>query len=137
MAIASTSCGHAKSEQNSAISKADTSVMTDIPDFDADSAYAFIDAQVAFGPRVPGTPAHEKCENYIVSSLRKFGADTVSVQRTTVTAFDGTRLPVANIMASFNNGAPRKGDGDTSSNLFFRPCSVVNIPGHGWILEGI
>lgn len=108
MAIASTSCGHAKSEQNSAISKADTSVMTDIPDFDADSAYAFIDAQVAFGPRVPGTPAHEKCENYIVSSLRKFGADTVSVQRTTVTAFDGTRLPVANIMASFNNGAPRK-----------------------------
>ena len=108
MAIASTSCGHAKSEQNSAISKADTSVMTDIPDFDADSAYAFIDAQVAFGPRVPGTPAHEKCENYIVSSLRKFGADTVSVQRATVTAFDGTRLPVANIMASFNNGAPRK-----------------------------
>lgn len=108
MAIASTSCGHAKSEQNSAISKADTSVMTDIPDFDADSAYAFIDAQVAFGPRVPGTPAHEKCENYIVSSLQKFGADTVSVQRTTVTAFDGTRLPVANIMASFNNGAPRK-----------------------------
>ena len=29
------------------------------PEFNADSAYYFIERQEAFGPRVPGTQAHE------------------------------------------------------------------------------
>ncbi len=86
----------------------DTVVAIPAPDFNADSAYSFIAEQVKMGPRVPGTPAHDKCENYIVSSLSTFGADTVMVQRATVTAFNGTKLPMANIMASFNSKAPRR-----------------------------
>ncbi|EJF09654.1 peptidase M28 [Pontibacter sp. BAB1700] len=30
------------------------------PEFNADSAYNFVDQQVAFGPRVPNTAAHYK-----------------------------------------------------------------------------
>lgn len=78
------------------------------PAFNADSAFAFTAHQVAFGPRVPGTDAHRKCREYLTGKLADLGADTVMVQEATVTAFDGTRLPMANIMARFNTGAPRR-----------------------------
>ena len=32
-----------------------------VPDFNADSAYAYVANQVAFGPRVPNTAAHKAC----------------------------------------------------------------------------
>ncbi len=73
----------------------------DVPKFSADSAYAFIQAQVDFGPRVPGTPEHKACGDYLV---RKFSTwtDTVVEQYSTVTRFDGQSLPMRNIIASIN-----------------------------------
>lgn len=70
--------------------------------FNADSAYSYVDRQVSFGPRVPGTPGHAACRDYIVEKLRAAGADTLYLQNATVTAFNGDRLPITNIMASFN-----------------------------------
>lgn len=70
--------------------------------FSADSAYKYIGEQVAIGPRVPGTAEHDSCSNYIIRKLLEFGADTMLVQRGTVTAFDGTRLPLTNIVAGYN-----------------------------------
>ena len=35
--------------------------------FNADSAYQYIADQVAFGARVPGTPAHDATRDYIIS----------------------------------------------------------------------
>ncbi len=70
--------------------------------FDKDSAYKYIADQVAFGPRVPGTEAHEKCAEYLVDKLRQFGADTIIEQRATVTAFNGDQLPINNIFARYN-----------------------------------
>ena len=32
-----------------------------VPVFNADSAYSFVEAQVAFGPRVPNSDAHRAC----------------------------------------------------------------------------
>ena len=44
------------------------------PAFNADSAYAYTARQVAFGPRVPGRPAHVACGNYLVAkSSSSFG----------------------------------------------------------------
>src|SRR4051812_43782213 len=57
------------------------------PDFNADSAYAYVKAQVDFGPRIPGTSAHEKCSDYLVAKLKSFGF-TVTVQSGTVQTFD-------------------------------------------------
>lgn len=76
-------------------------------DFRADSAYSYIERQVAFGPRVPGTPEHDACADYLIKELDKY-ADTIYVQRGTVTAFNGDVLPITNIIASFNPRQTRR-----------------------------
>ena len=48
--------------------------------FDADSAYAYVARQVAFGPRVPGSESHAQCARYLADQLARFGADTVIEQ---------------------------------------------------------
>ena len=47
----------AKSVKNSEEKDTD-SVSIEVPSFDTDSAYAYIERQVQFGFRVPNTPAH-------------------------------------------------------------------------------
>lgn len=74
---------------------------TIVPDFNADSAYAYVANQVAFGPRVPNTPAHKACGNYLASELARFGAK-VYEQETTLTAYDNTPLQARNIIGSYN-----------------------------------
>lgn len=75
------------------------------PDFNADSAYRYVAKQVEFGPRVPNTKEHIACGDYLVTTLRKFGAD-VQEQKMTVTAFDGTKLNARNIIGVY--GADKK-----------------------------
>lgn len=70
------------------------------PDFDGDSAYVFVDKQVAFGPRVPNTKEHIACGDYLVSVLKRFGAD-VQEQKMILTAYDGTKLNARNIIGSY------------------------------------
>ena len=69
--------------------------------FSSDSAYIFAEKQVAFGPRVPNTPAHGKCAEYLESTLRRYTRNVI-VQRGTVNAYDGTALKFSNIIGSFN-----------------------------------
>lgn len=76
--------------------------------FSADSAYDYIRHQLAFGPRVPGTPGHKACGNWLESRLRAFGADTVIVQQAEVEAFNGDRLPLRNIIARYNPQAAKR-----------------------------
>lgn len=73
------------------------------PVFDADSAYAFVKRQVDFGPRVPGSPAHKACADWMVACLERFGADTVIQQTGTVTVFTGQKVPLRNIIAVFGS----------------------------------
>lgn len=72
-----------------------------VPDFNADSAYAYTAAQVAFGPRVPGTDAHVACGNWLEAKLKSFGAEVIS-QTGTVTAYNGKELPMRNIIGSYH-----------------------------------
>lgn len=71
-----------------------------IPTFNADSAYHFVEQQVAFGPRVPNTDAHRACGDWLEENLKRF-ADTVYVQNTRLRAFDGTILNARNFIGSF------------------------------------
>ncbi len=71
-----------------------------IPDFNADSAYFFIEQQLAFGPRVPGTKAHGKCADFLSRKLKSY-IDEVIVQRGKAYAFNDKVLDVYNIIASF------------------------------------
>lgn len=98
------SCGSASGDS---APKADMKVATQAPQqsagtFAADSAMAFLHAQVDFGPRVPGSKAHEDCGEYLATTLSRLGADTVVEQRVDVTAWNGDRLPLRNILARFN-----------------------------------
>jgi len=43
-----------------------------VPDFDANESYAMLSAQCAFGPRVPNTAAHARCEQYIIDNLKPY-----------------------------------------------------------------
>jgi hypothetical protein len=72
--------------------------------FNADSAYEFVSIQVAFGPRVPNTPAHRSCAAYLESSLKRFTSNVI-VQRGSVNAYDGTPLRFSNIIGTFNPDA--------------------------------
>lgn len=75
--------------------------------FCSDSAYAYVEKQVAFGPRVPGTEAHRLCGDWLSSKLKEFGAE-VTEQTATLNTFDGTRIPMRNIFARINPGAGKR-----------------------------
>lgn len=74
------------------------------PEFNADSAYAYVQKQVDFGPRVPGTPGHAACRDWLVSTLEGF-ADRVLKQEGEVMVYDGKKIKFTNIIASFNPDA--------------------------------
>jgi len=72
-----------------------------VPGFNGDSAYLYIDRQVNFGPRVPGTDAHAACASWLENTMRGF-ADTVIVQGFRARAYNGEVLRGKNIISSFN-----------------------------------
>ena len=72
-----------------------------VPPFNADSAYQFVAKQVAFGPRIPNTPAHRQAANYFVETLKRYGAQ-ITVQDFEARNFSGQMLALKNIVAAFN-----------------------------------
>lgn len=78
------------------------------PDFNADSAYAFIKAQVDLGPRVPGTPAHTKCANMLAAQLRSYGFEVIVPTGQIVKTYDNKQFALKNIIASFNPDAQNR-----------------------------
>ena len=48
-----------------------------VPELNVDSAYLYTAEQVAFGPRVPNTPAHKACSQYLAGQLRSFGGQVI------------------------------------------------------------
>ncbi len=67
--------------------------------FSADSAYSYVARQLAFGPRVPNTGAHDSCAAWIAEELKRHGA-RVEIQEGTVRAYDGTELKYRNVTGS-------------------------------------
>lgn len=78
-----------------------------VPKFNSDSAYSYVQDQVDFGPRVPNSKAHEACADYLVNKLKTFNAD-VKTQEFTSEAFDGKQLKLKNIIGSFNPEIPKR-----------------------------
>jgi glutaminyl-peptide cyclotransferase len=72
--------------------------LTSVPAFSADSAYSYVQKQLEFGPRVPGTPAQEACSAWLAGKFRSFGADVI-VQKAEVKVYDGKMVPMRNIIA--------------------------------------
>jgi len=72
-----------------------------IPEFNGDSAYKFVQQQVDFGPRIPGTESHKNCASWLDQKLRSFSFD-VTVQKGVATTFDKKRYNIYNIIGSYN-----------------------------------
>lgn len=78
------------------------------PKFDSENAYKMVAKQVAFGPRVPGTPAHDSCATWLLSQFESYGAKA-SLQTGNVFAHNGEkRYDVKNIIAVINPTATKR-----------------------------
>ncbi len=105
LALVSCSCNRTTSGgTTSANGGAKQTAQQELPQFSADSAFSYVAEQCNFGPRVPGTEAQTACADWLVSELRRHGA-TVKLKEGEMTAYNGTKLPVKNIIGSFNSEA--------------------------------
>ena len=72
---------------------------------EADSLLGFVESQVAFGPRTPGSDSHARCRRYLAETMRSYGVDTVMEQQALVSTWKGETLTAHNILARINPGA--------------------------------
>ena len=75
-------------------------VAVERPPFSADSAYAYIEAQMAFGPRVPNGKPHNDCAVWLMRQLRAYGA-TVELQKGQMPDYRGNMQQIYNIIGHF------------------------------------
>ena len=75
--------------------------------FDGNAALDLTRQQCDFGPRVPGTPAHAKCADWLISTL-KVSCDTVMVQTGTVQTAKSGSLGIKNIIGVINPDASQR-----------------------------
>lgn len=75
----------------------------EVPVFNADSAYSFVEKQVSFGPRNPNSEGHRLTKDYLLDKLRSYaGARSVFAQEFTEQGYEGDTLRLTNIIAAFN-----------------------------------
>lgn len=78
-----------------------------VPVFSADSAFSFVAAQVAFGPRVPGTDSHIACANWLTEKMMVY-ADTVIRQPFRTRLYNKNATDGLNIIGVFNPMASKR-----------------------------
>lgn len=74
------------------------------PTFSSDSAYAYIEKQMSFGPRVPNSAAHSHCAVWLIQQLRACGAQ-VELQKGQMPDYRGNMQQIYNIVAHFSTPA--------------------------------
>lgn len=112
------------------------------PDFNADSAYIYLQEQCDFGPRTMNSTAHDKCEKWIIQKFEQYGCK-VTTQKATLNGYDGTPLRSTNIMASYNPKATTRimfcahwdcrpwADNDPDSTNWHKPIIAANDAASG------
>jgi Zn-dependent M28 family amino/carboxypeptidase len=80
---------------------------TPVPRFNADSAYSYIQKQVDFGPRIPGTPEHAACAVWMESKMKEFIPDAFT-QNGVATTYDRKKFTIKNIIAPYNPDATKR-----------------------------
>ncbi len=76
-------------------------------EFDGPSAFRYIERQLEFGYRIPGTEGHRRMAAWLDSTVRA-KADSVITQRWTHVTGKGDSLPLQNVIARFNPGAEKR-----------------------------
>jgi hypothetical protein len=76
-------------------------------EFDGATAFGYIERQLEFGHRTPGTEGHRRMAAWLDSTVRQ-QADSVITQRWTHVTTKGDSLPLQNVIARFNPGAEKR-----------------------------
>jgi peptidase M28-like protein len=76
-------------------------------EFDGLSAFKYLEQQLAFGYRAPGTEGHRRMAAWLDSTVRQ-KADSVVIQRWTHVTAKGDSLALQNVIARFNPGAQKR-----------------------------
>ncbi len=71
------------------------------PVFDAERSYSYLTAQVAFGPRVPGSDAWKACRGYYYEFFDSLDVRVDSQVFSFFDPYSQTELPLVNVIASF------------------------------------
>ena len=77
------------------------------PQFNSDSAYKFIEEQVAFGSRALHMPGHDECLNYLHEKFITYRAE-VHLQQFPAKVYSGDTFELTNIIASYNPEAKKR-----------------------------
>ncbi len=72
-----------------------------VPVFSGAKAFALLERQCAFGPRVPGTAGHARCLEFMTAELRACGASVVQQRFQGFMAVSKRRADMTNLIASF------------------------------------
>ena len=102
-----TACG--STGTSTATSSAADSVATEKSQvaFDANGAFELTRQQCEFGPRVPGTPSHAKCAEWLIATLQA-SCDTVMVQTANVQSARSGKVDIKNIVGVINPTASQR-----------------------------
>ena len=76
-------------------------VKVEIPNFNSDSAYFFVEQQVNFGPRVISSTAWDNCSKYLTNKLKSYNAKVI-VQQAPITTYDQKNHTLRNIIGSYS-----------------------------------
>ncbi|MEO5826404.1 MAG: M28 family peptidase [Gemmatimonadales bacterium] len=105
-----------------------------VPDkeFSGRQALDYVEMQLAFGPRIPGTEGHAAMALWL-DSMARSRADTVVVQRWWHRTLRGDSIPQINIIARFNPGASARvlymAHWDTRPRTDAQPDTSKTVPG--------
>nr|MBN2277115.1 M28 family peptidase [candidate division Zixibacteria bacterium] len=82
-----------------------------VPEFDGNRAFRYIEEQVAFGPRVPGTENSRLCREYLIAFFDSLGAKIDTMEFIHNDRTTGKAIEMVNVIASFtgtdSSDAPR------------------------------
>ena len=95
------------------------------PSFSSDSAYAYIERQMAFGPRVPNSNAHMQCAVWLIEQLKAFGAE-VELQKGFMPDYKGDNQQIYNIIGHFTP-VQRDSSAHTSVSIMY-PELMMALP---------
>lgn len=108
LAMLSVGCGggqHEEKEKNSVT--AGFTPPSSLSAFGGDRCFSLLEAQVAFGPRVPNSEAHDRCLEYFIRFFDSLGV-RAEQQRFTIGGYDGEQLRLTNVIARLRPESPQR-----------------------------
>lgn len=78
----------------------------DMPAFDADSAWNYLQAQCQFGPRNPGSEGHRRCRDWLIGEARRRGGEVFVQTFSHRMPHNGELVELSNIVVRFGLGRP-------------------------------